>query len=708
MNFMKAKIIILSLSVISMLYVVGANTQTSSGMQQVAPDKPDSVQMVHPGVQDVDRALAQLNYCIMALTNIINAPSLEVYNHQQHQLLNNLTITGISGFDEVAQFRKSLLLSLSELSLSEGERALLKRTNNIQKDNLKWSSLSNALSAPMMLFSSGGNKAQIAFYTLLTVARTYVDYNVQLNNMKSEELSALWDIRKKELQEYTHLRAQALDLAYSLYQNYPLKEFDRLTEETSRFLSQILLEPDAGRRIRLLLDHSKTYEHIGDYHYYLGMAYVDQKNYALGKLSFDKYIELYNRAPLFRYNDRLGTIALTRLVFDPGMTEEDVYHTIKVVQDNLPNNGSALMQCILAYLKMGHKAQAYSLLRTGLDNPDISNYELLFFFAAKNLDDIRKYPQVYNPISETLVASKELSLSNRILLLKRLKGNAVMGEIAKLFHVDEDFNITCRVSYPFELSQIFAYKNEISDGDLEITQMSLKYPASIEKEDILSEVQLLEDNPSLLPLFFVLVDKYKETYLVKKDVDFRRIKNRDISYPLYTQLAAETQLLSDSDLEELAEFGLSSQAESQDEIHCSDENGWWLWRKDTKDLEAISSLNFLLEKNKTFQNIDVSKYNVQHKASVFNATFVGDSLVAPPKWLVEAEGEFLQLYVTEDEPLCITYKKKDDEVSLYSLEIENQIYYAEPLFAEAMSSDEGGGSWFSWIGDLIRWFSRLF
>lgn len=53
-------------------------------------------------------------------------------------------------------------------------------------------------------------------------------------------------------------------------------------------------------------------------------------------------------------------------------------------------------------------------------------------------------------------------------------------------------------------------------------------------------------------------------------------------------------------------------------------------------------------------------------------------------------------------------QKKDDEVSLYSLEIENQIYYAEPLFAEAMSSDEGGGSWFSWIGDLIRWFSRLF
>lgn len=238
-------------------------------------------------------AIALMNNCVNTLTNIINNKSMVVLEHESDQILNNLTVKQIVGFPEISEFRVDLIEAIGNLSATEEERELLRKVNSIKQNNLKWQALSGALNNTMLITGGGNNAYQLGFQALLTAARTGIEYKTSKNEFQIDEMQAMWDLRKNDLEAFIKLRKDALDIIYKLYQKHNLKESDRLTEQTSQQFQKIISEPDAKKMVRLLTDNAGKFSHLADYYYYLGMGYLDNKNIAKANECFNKYAELY-------------------------------------------------------------------------------------------------------------------------------------------------------------------------------------------------------------------------------------------------------------------------------------------------------------------------------------------------------------------------------------------------------------------------------
>lgn len=84
-----------------------------------------------------ENVVAQMNYCIYSLTNIIDNKSMTVLEHETDQLTSNLTVENIIGLYEINDFRQDLLDALGRFQITEEERSLMRRIQSIQRDNMK-------------------------------------------------------------------------------------------------------------------------------------------------------------------------------------------------------------------------------------------------------------------------------------------------------------------------------------------------------------------------------------------------------------------------------------------------------------------------------------------------------------------------------------------------------------------------------------------
>ena len=234
-----------------------------------------------------ENVVVQMNYCINTLTNIIHNKSMTVLEHESDQLVNNLTMEQIIGLHEIKDFRIDLMDAVSKFEITEEERSLMRRVQSLKRDNMKWSALSNALNPTMLLTGNGaGMGYQVAFQVLLTAARTAIEYKTMQGEQNIEELQAMWDLRKEDMQTINELRKTAQGIVFELYNKYHLKESDRLTEATANLFNEYISEENTAKRIRILEDNADTYKHIPEYYYHLGMAYLDQNDYTRAKTNF--------------------------------------------------------------------------------------------------------------------------------------------------------------------------------------------------------------------------------------------------------------------------------------------------------------------------------------------------------------------------------------------------------------------------------------
>lgn len=686
------------------MLLIGENSGGSKGEMETTTEQQDKDTLV-VGASNHTLVIEQMNYNINALTRIINAPSLPTYEYEKNQLINNLTMTEIVGLEEVADFRTSLLATLGDLEMIEGDKKIFKKVSSIRKDNQKWEALSSALSVPM--FATSGPQA--AFYVLLTAARTYVDYNVSLDNMKSEEMQALWEIRKNELQNFNNLRVRAFKLVNQLYQKYNLRESDRLTEKTADLFKDIVLQPDVSKRIRLLIDNSPTFSHMAEYHYYLGMSYIDIKKYDKAKVYFDKYKQLYAKAPIFRQNEKLGTIALAEIAYNSKLTLEELDKIADTVLKNMPDNSAATLQLVLAYLKYDEKEKAFNILRKGLDNIKMTDKEILSYTAVQWLDEIKPYKNIYSAIVSILNTDKNLPLDQYILLLRKTSEDKMfMEKLSKLFIVDDNVgwllsgtfldkmfyvkDVRLNGTYSFDIGKMFSYSSKLKDNELDLVQNTLRYQSEIKREEILDDVEFIKNNPKFLPIFFYPIDTKREMYRVRKDVDYNKILGRDDNYQLYKDIGnSSIEGINDDELKELVEYGKSKIEEDNSIIEYSDKNGWSWWRKDKIEAK-VASLDYLSPSNDSFiESVNLSDYN-EYSNEDISINFVGQEIDFFPMWHTFEDGEYEQLYFKGDIPILLTYKK--DDMSLYSVEIENKRYYANQIPKE---KEDDSWPWYKWI-----------
>ena len=479
---------------------------------------------------DKDMVIAQMNYCINTLTNIIHNKSMTVLEHESDQLLNNLTMEQIIGLYEINEFRVELLDAVSRFEITEEERALLRRLQSIKRDNMKWAAISNALDPTMLLTGSAGPGMgyQLAFQALLTAARSAVEYKVMQGEQNIEELRAMWDLRKEDLKTINEVRKTALSIVFSLYNKYHLSENDRLTEATANLFSDYISEPDAAKRVRLLEDHRKMYEHMPDFYYHLGMGYVDLEQYDRAKPNFETYLELYGKAPILRYDEKSGCIALTRLTCETDLTNAEKRRLIDIALQNLPGNSAAILQCAMVYLyELEDAEKGLDLIRAGIDDPNASDH---------NLD-----------ISEVISFGDVSSQKWYLMYLYWMS------------LVDSDLNDELHIVLPerisYNIGDIFVYIEEYKDARCSIQQLRTMFSNGVTIDEI-EDVDCFKANRDLKYLFFETLVPDK-VFILKRNIDYEKIRKEE--WPRMTDF-----YLSNGDIEDIVDFCENNSPESYD------------------------------------------------------------------------------------------------------------------------------------------------
>ena len=528
----------------------------------------------NPNQQEL--VIAQMNYCINSLTNIIENNSIEVLDHELDQLLNNLTMKELVGLDEVARFRISLLQNINSLQITNEERELLKRIQFKNRKLKKWDAISNALNG--VLFILPGNSGsvstkavaiQTASLALFTAARTAIEYKRTGIQSDIEEMRQMWELRKSDLNTFTAQRKSALELVISLFQKYNLDEKDRLTEESCKRFNEIITTNDPHTRIRRLNDEKNSYSKMMDFYYHLGMAYIDVNDYKTAKPLFLKYLQMYKNAPIFRYDEKSGCIALAMLSFDKELSDSKREELIKSALENLPNNGAALVQCAIHRMAQQNRINdAYNLLRMGIDRTSISDKDLIIDTTITLLENIKKYPSVYKDICTAIEGCNDISLtsyvsylisSNQLTRLSELfifldrkpeenfslkkylnqftKLNHYMQMvplIGKYFFWDEiyesiyesirsadDLYIYISNKYRYELSDFEIYQENQDKNTMKIIKNIHTDIDAFTHEDIMDELDFLENYEELFWSLFTKIGP--DNYKVKPTINISKI-----------------------------------------------------------------------------------------------------------------------------------------------------------------------------------------
>lgn len=635
------------------------------------------------GMVPKTNVIMQMNYCITTLSNIIHNQSMQVFQHETDQLLNNLTMEQIVGLYEINNFRLGLLDAISRFEITEEERNLLKRIQSIKRDNAKWEALSSALGSTMLL--TGGStqnvNLQMAFQALVTVARTAVEYQSLQNQQNIEELRAMWELRKEDMKTITDLRKTALEIVFNLYNKYDLKEEDRLTENLANQFSEYITMPDPAHRARLLEDNRAAFEKLASYYYYLGMAYVDMGQYRRAKSYLQTYQEMYSRNPILRYDEKTGCIALTRLAYEPTLTPEEKRTLVETALTNLPHNSAAQLQCAMVYIYELHEVQrGLQLIRSGLDDPNASDKDVLYLAAIELFPLISRYAALNEQIHGSFQRAEALQLDTYLTYLVNYHTNA-WESFSGLFRFEKisrrpwligarQLNPKMRILMPGRLTYqagTMAVYIEYHDGDkVKIRQLRANLEQEVPLKKV-NKVDCFKANPNLKYLFMETYVPDK-VFLVKHNINTGEVMSGQ--YPRLSEYVLTTD-----DLEDIVDF-------------CED------YAPTTRD-------------NK-FQCRKWREYKKKLKYDDFSVKFKGGELLYTPHHSERQSGYYLRMVFSNGIQIMYKFDKSAKKLLPYLyVDSSNRIVFADKRwqteYLDVAEPEEPG--WWSRLWDKVAgWF----
>jgi len=633
-----------------------------------------------------ENVVIQMNYCINSLTNIVHNKSMSVLEHESDQLVNNLTMEQIIGLPEIRDFRIDLMDAVSKFEITEEERALMRRVQSIKRDNQKWAAISNALNPTMLLLGNEKMGPQLAFQALLTVARSVVEYQSMKGEQNIDELQAMWELRKEDLNTINDLRKSAQGIIFDLYNKYNLKESDRLTESTSNLFSEYISEPNASKRVRVLEDNADLYKSIPDYYYHLGMAYLDTGNFTTAKKLFLQYLDLYKRTPFLRYDERSGCIALAMLTYDKDLSATEKIEFINTALKNMPNNSAAVLQCAMVYIyDLKTYEEGFKLLRSGIDNHHASDRDLLLMAAANLLPLMRDSHSIYGAIADIFNRASSISYDSYLTYLIFSNKNAwisikELNSFSECYYrkwytawfgkdFSSEFSLTLPGKVSFNYDDFSVYDEEHNEDGVIIKQLQPTYKQSVSEKEI-NKVDCFKANKNLKFLYLEVISN--GSYRLKQNVDIKKIK--DETWPRQSEFA-----LSQDDIDDIVDFCEDHSFDySQTEITFAE--------IDTKQSPSVDKVNF-----------DVS--------------FKGKSLVYNPYHSKKQRGHFVRIVLNNG--LQIVYKYDNNEgilIPYYYYNGNENIFWNdeyknEYTYQEDIINKEESSWWSNAWASMTGWFS---
>ena len=381
------------------------------------------------------------------------------------------------------------------------------------------------------------------------------------------------------------------------------------------------------------------------------MAYADNMQYEKAAPILNKYLLLYSIAPILRYNEKIGCIALTKLLNDKNLPTNEKEMLIQTALDNLPGNSAAVLQCAMTYLyELRNEEKALAILRKGIDDVRASDRDLLFMAATKWMSIIVKYPLIKNAICSAFENCKQISLDTYAAYLLKTTPNAweKLNKLIKFNNIDDyhiykpwesilndELSIVLPPNITYNTKEVSCYFEYYNNSEIHINQLVTAYANSITLDDI-NDVDCFKSNKDLKYLFLENINS-DETFVVKRNLDYVKIKKGEAH-------RMSEFILSESDIEDIIDF-------------CK---------------EHVSKVENVVLNNFPY-DVSTENKSISSNKTLF---FKGKSLLYTPQ-INEPNGYYFNIYFSNGIHLKWKFNQEKEILEPYIYWHDNEIVYGE-------------------------------
>ena len=196
-----------------------------------------------------------LNYCRAALHRIRRAPAKSVVIEEQQRILNNLDLNQIED-PEVISLYRAILDEISQVEISERERTVI--------DEQFTRGMQRKLGTEIFVIGAQAATGQIGS-VIQSGANSWWDYRTTQIKRDTD----LWTIEKGQFVGIMNRSSTFLDSFWRLSRKNEIPDRWLLRDQDLDQLADVLAEPDAERRLRMLGRLEKFMECYPPYWYYL-------------------------------------------------------------------------------------------------------------------------------------------------------------------------------------------------------------------------------------------------------------------------------------------------------------------------------------------------------------------------------------------------------------------------------------------------------
>ena len=498
------------------------------------------------------RAMLALNYCHMALVNILAYEDRIILDEEYNNIINNISLSAIQD-EEVVTILKQLMDTLITFKLTEEQTARLLKIYNQQVVNAVYvtsaQSTNDVIIAlgvkqlidrlqPTMLESvldgtvngapggihgvllgaaSGFLKAIltgttspigaeiIVPYVLSKIGGLYQNYreNTQLYRQALDE--KLWKLDTQTIQAIHEMRKSFVQVYWTLMKRYNIPENLRLTEEQLRNAVEVFKIEDVEKRYRQLERLQQDFQAFPPFWYKLAQTAQE-----LGHL--EEAVNLYQKIeqeyhPFFRKDHELAAALMDKVVLIESLK---LTHPEILVQLNVEGDVSEDLKRILAESNNDWRNNVF----VALQYEGLKNYDAAKNLIIQNIDNEKELSLNFRLLGEIYaLAGEQKALTNLIRQMyddKRVTYQDMLYLIGKIQDQQELQNIIQSLFFPVVITTNFNIESSlISEDTLKIT-IPIIWMKDYAK-DLTVQIHFVQEDKTIIAENKVVMDEQANT-----------------------------------------------------------------------------------------------------------------------------------------------------------------------------------------------------
>ncbi len=342
-----------------------------------------------------------LNYCRAALHRIRRAPSKSILLEEQQRILNNLDLNQIED-PEVITLYRSILDEIGQVEISDRERVVIQEhfRRGVQR----------RMGTDIFVIGAQTVTGQVGS-AMQTGANSWWDYR----NTQIKRDTDLWQLEKTQFSTLITRSSTFLDSFWRLSRKNEIPDRWLLRDQDLDQLSEVLAEPDAERRLRMLGRMEKFMECYPPYWYYIARTQQQLGRLDAAAATFQRLTELGRGH--FRQDDMLASSLANLSLIQEANGESAAVETALTASEYSSRNWEANLVCAWVLGRHQKYDRAEDLILCNLDEHlegDQSTVALvsLYYHAdnrtglARLLDDEEILPRI--PIPGLLLCARLL------------------------------------------------------------------------------------------------------------------------------------------------------------------------------------------------------------------------------------------------------------------------------------------------------------